>query len=299
MGLKDTIKRFYETKYKALLLITLLLIPASFGVLLVSKVRTGDYFQKGVTLKGGDTYSIPLDHSLDVTALQAALERENPNADITARGISEFGQLTGVIIEVSDISEDQVLKSLKDNGVTVTPGHYSKENIGSSLGATFYQQTLIALAAAFVLMAIVVFIAFRSLLPSSYVVLAVFSTALETLAVTSLLGVRLSTAGIAALLMLIGYSVDTDILLTTRALHRKEGALMDRIYAAMKTGMVMTLTALVTTFIAFLLSNSDVIKQIMLILTIGLVFDIFNTWIQNVGVLRWYLDRKEAQRGNP
>ena len=127
-----------------------------------------------------------------------------------------------------------------------------------------------------------------------YVVLAVFSTTLETLAIISLMDVKLATAGIAALLMLIGYSVDTDILLTTRALQRREGMLMDRVYGAMKTGVTMTLTALVTTLIAYILSDSDVIRQIMLILTIGLLFDFVNTWVQNVGILRWYLEKKEA-----
>ncbi|HSU72332.1 MAG TPA: hypothetical protein VLJ21_00605, partial [Candidatus Binatia bacterium] len=62
MGIWQSIKHFYETKYKALMLITLLLIPASFGVMLVSKVRTGDYFQKGISLKGGESYLIPVDH---------------------------------------------------------------------------------------------------------------------------------------------------------------------------------------------------------------------------------------------
>ncbi|HSU72843.1 MAG TPA: protein translocase subunit SecF, partial [Candidatus Binatia bacterium] len=229
------------------------------------------------------------------TALQEALAKRNPSSDITVRGISEFGRLTALNLEVADIEEAQLLASLKAEGVDAKPGTYSVERMGAALGESFYRQTLIALVAAFLFMAIVVFITFRLPLPSFFVVLAVFSTTVETLAVTSLIGTKLSTAGIAALLMLIGYSVDTDILLTTRALYRKEGPLMDRIYSAMKTGVVMTLTALVTTFTAFIFTDSDVIRQIMLILTIGLLFDILNTWIQNVGVIRLYLERKERK----
>jgi preprotein translocase subunit SecF len=298
MGIKQAIQHFYETKYKALMLITLLLIPASLGVMLASKAMTGEYFQKGISLKGGDSYLIPIDHDIDLTALQDALTARNPAADITVRGISDFGRLTGLNIEAADITQDQMLASLKAEGITVTPGSYTVESMGSSLGQSFYEQTLVALVFAFVFMAIVIFITFRIPLPSFFVVLAVFSTTVETLAVVSILGVKMSTAGIAALLMLIGYSVDTDILLTTRALYRKDGPVMGRIYAAMKTGVVMTLTALVTTFIAYLFSSSDVIQQIMLILTIGLVFDLLNTWIQNVGVIRLYLERKERKEAS-
>jgi len=33
-----------------------------------------------------------------------------------------------------------------------------------------------------------------------------------------------------------------------------------------------------------------VIKQIMFILMVGLVFDVVYTWIQNAGILRWYME---------
>ncbi|MBI4150898.1 hypothetical protein HY492_02120 [Candidatus Woesearchaeota archaeon] len=291
MGMLNSIKQFYETKYKTLLVLSLLLIPAALGVLAYEKATTGDYFQKGVSLKGGDTYTIPA-LGVDVEALQTALSQRHPEGDITVRGVTEFGKLTALILEVSDVEETALLASLDTEGITVLPGNYSKESLGASLGETFAKQTIVALLVAFLMMAIVVFLTFRKLAPCGYVILAVISTLIETLAVVSLLDVRLSTAGIAAFLMLIGYSVDTDILLTNRALRQKEGVLLDRIYRAMRTGITMTLTALVTTSIAYIFSDSDVIKQIMLILTIGLLFDLVNTWVQNVGVLRLTLEKK-------
>lgn len=293
MGLLSNVKHFYETKYRVLLILTLFMIPAAFGVLLYEKSVTGDYFHKGISLKGGDSYTFPVTQAVDLQTLQQTLAQVHPNADMTVRGVSEFGKLSALIVEVSDLNESALIASLNNAGIQVTPGNYSKESIGASLGEAFFKQTIIALIAAFVLMAIVVFITFRSILPSSFVILAVVSTTLETLAVVSLLQIPLSTAGIAAFLMLIGYSVDTDILLTNRALSRKEGTLLSRIYSAMKTGMTMTLTAIVTTGIAYVFSDSDVIKQIMLILTIGLLFDMINTWVQNVGILRWHFARKE------
>ena len=71
---------------------------------------------------------------------------------------------------------------------------------------------------------------------------------------------------------------------------------MDRIVSSIKTGMTMTLTAIISTLVALLVTQSEVIRQIMLILLIGLIADIFNTWIQNVGLLRIYIERK-AKKG--
>ena len=69
-------------------------------------------------------------------------------------------------------------------------------------------------------MGLVVFIYFRTLVPSLAVILAAFSDIVVTLAIFNLTGEKLSTAGVAAFLMLIGYSVDTDILLNTRVLKK-------------------------------------------------------------------------------
>ena len=176
-------------------------------------------------------------------------------------------------------------------------GH-STEVMGSSLGASFFKETMIALLLAFLFMGFVVFLYFRTIIPSLAVILAAFSDIIVTLAIVNLLGIKLSTAGIAAFLMLIGYSVDTDILLTTRMLKRKEGSLNERIMEAMKTGLTMTITTLAVVTLALIFSQSNTIQQIMLILFIGLFVDIINTWIQNVGILRWYLEKYGKNKEN-
>lgn len=138
-----------------------------------------------------------------------------------------------------------------------------------------------------------IFMYIRFSIPSFAVILAALSDIIITLAIVNMMGMKLSTAGIAAFLMLIGYSVDTDILLSTRVLKRKEGSIMDRIYSAMKTGLTMNITTMIALTVGLILSQSVVISQIMIILLIGLCVDIVNTWIQNVGILRLYLEAKK------
>jgi preprotein translocase subunit SecF len=95
--------------------------------------------------------------------------------------------------------------------------------------------------------------------------------------------------------MLIGYSVDTDVLLTTRMIKRKEGTLNERIVGAMKTGMTMTLTSLFAFLFALFVvkSFSQELTQIFTVLVIGLGFDLLNTWITNVSILKWYSEAKK------
>ena len=92
--------------------------------------------------------------------------------------------------------------------------------------------------------------------------------------------------------MLIGYSIDTDILLTTRVLKGKEGTVHDRVIGSLKTGLTMTIAAIAAVVIAYFSTQSEMLKQIMLILFLGLVADIINTWITNVSLLRWYVEKR-------
>lgn len=297
VGLKSALLNIYDTQYKKLLVLSFLLLLACVGVLVHHKITTGDFVEKGVSLKGGLTLTIPAAQA-DIPQLQHALEARFPRADVGVRSIAEAGELKALIIEASDVTEEQLIAALKDNGFPMRPGTFSSEIMGSSLGQSFYRQTLTALAFAFVFMGIVVFITFRNAVPSMFVILAVISDILSTLAVLDVLGIKLSTAGVAALMMLIGYSVDTDILLTTKVFLRKEGGtVFERTVKCMQTGLLMSLTSFAATTAGYIITQSDIVKQIMLILSIGLLFDIIYTWIQNAGILRWYLEAKHKREG--
>jgi len=131
-------------------------------------------------------------------------------------------------------------------------------------------------------------------IPSAAVILAAASTILFTIAVVDLMGMRISTAGIAAFLMLIGYSVDTDILLSNRVLKRDEGTVYARVVSTVKTGLTMTGTTLAASLVALVFTQSAVIREIMTIICIGLVADILYTWIQNAGILRLWLAKRRG-----
>jgi len=283
----------YDKQYKKLLIITIVLLFLSIGFLGYQYATTGEFVQKGVSLKGGITVTIPTEQEIDTEQLQLQLSSQLPEADIGTRTITEAGRTKAIIIEAADAEINELENAIKKTEVPLIEDQYTIESMGSALGEQFFKQTITAIIIAFLAMGLVVFITFRKTVPSLFVILAASSDMICTLAVVSLLGIKLSTAGVAAFLMLIGYSVDTDILLTTRVIKRKQGAIFQRILGAMKTGMTMSMTSFLAAIVAYTFTTSDVIKQIMLIIIIGLAFDMLNTWIQNAGILRWHLEKKE------
>lgn len=165
------------------------------------------------------------------------------------------------------------------------------DQIGESFGKSLQQQAVLAMIFSFIGMAIVIFISFRTFVPAVAVVLSAFADMAMTAAMMNIVGIPLTLGTTAALLMLIGYSVDSDILLTNRVLKR-QGKLNDKLTGAFHTGIIMTSTTLAAATALFIVSwfgSVQILMEISAVLLIGLVADIFNTWLTNVGILKWYV----------
>jgi len=287
--------KFYDTQYRKLLFIPIIMLVVAILLIGIQTATTGDFVNKGVSLKGGLTMTIVTDEYIDVDELQIYLSQQFPTADISARAISELGKTQGILIDASlEVNETELITALKPR-IDDIENKISVEFIGPVLGDAFFKQTIFAMLIAFVCMGIVVFAYFKTLVPSGAVILAAFSDIVVTLAVVNLIGMKMTTGGIAAFLMLIGYSVDTDILLTSRVLKRKVGTIFERIISAMKTGLTMNVTTMAAIIVAMVFTSSESIRQIMTILLIGLLADIINTWLQNAAIIRWYAEKKKPE----
>jgi preprotein translocase subunit SecF len=297
MSFTAKVKHVYEHKYKTLMILPILLLLLALIQIGYQTYTTGDFLHRGVSLKGGSTITID-DTNIDVKSLEQVLKQQFPNGEVTARTLYVTGQASGVSIETSlqDNKDIEALTSAIEQQTKISKDAYSTEVMGAALGSSFFKQAGLAMLVSFALMGIVVILYFRIWIPSLAVILCAFSDIVVTMAIFNLTGMQLSTAGVAAFLMLIGYSIDTDILLTSRVLHRKEGTVMEKVYGAITTGMTMTFTTMAAVGIALIFVQSEAIRQIMFIVLIGLVIDMIMTWVQNVGILRWYLERKETAK---
>src|SRR3989338_6159827 len=275
--LKEKIEKVFTRHYKILMLIPIIISIVALLLVGIKYYNTGDFFEKDVSLRGGIAATIYSDKVISEDQIKSILEVES-----TVRTISEVtsGKQLGFVVEVSDLSRDQLKEKLEILGIELTSKNYSVEETGAKLGEAFYRQLMIAIIFAFVLMGIVVLITFRSIAPSLAVIFAAFMDIIVTIAVVNIMGMHVSTAGIVGFLLVIGYSIDTDILMTTWALKKKEyGSLFDRMYHSMQTGLTMTLTAMGVMLVGLIFSNSVIIKEMFTIIFIALIVDVFATYL--------------------
>jgi preprotein translocase subunit SecF len=284
-----TKKEWYDRYYKIGVVLAFLLMFAALGYIAYFYYQTGDIMHKDVGLTGGTILTVNSDADV------AQIEKILPPGS-TVRKLSDITTGKQVAFSVETAEDINKIKPIIERylGYNLTEENSSAEFTGSTLSASFYKELRTALFLAYGLMAIVVFFLFRTFVPSIAVLQAGFTDIIVPLAILDLTGFQISGAGIASFLMLIGYSVDTDILLTNRALRKKELTINQRIWSAFLTGMTMTLTALIAITLAYFVVKdiSSVLSEIFLILILGLVTDIFSTWVGNAAILKWYCEKK-------
>jgi preprotein translocase subunit SecF len=172
----------------------------------------------------------------------------------------------------------------------------SVQTVSPALSTHFIEVATNVVIIAVVLSFILVFFFFRSIIPSIAVLTGALSDILIALGAMGLLGIPLSLASFAALLMLIGFSLDTDILLTTRMLKRK-GDPRENAYDAMKTGLTMSIMAIIAFSALFLLASVTHIPiyyEISAVALAGLVGDTFATWGINGVIILHYVEKRRG-----
>jgi len=284
---------FYMKNYKKIILIPLAIFIISIIFLLIQYSVHGYFIDKDVSLKGGISATVYTTQEVNLGEIEESFLATNPGAELSLRKLSNFGtqENNGFLLEATGTTLESTKQFIEDN---YPDADISLQQTGSGLGDSFFNEMIRAIIFAFLLMGIVVFITFRKIIPCLAVIASALLDIIVTLAIVSAFGLKLSSAGIAAFLMVIGYSIDTDIMLTTKVLKRKSGSLWDRTFKAFKTGMTMTLTTIAALLVAYLITNSIILKQMFGIILIALVVDIISTWFMNSGLLIWYIKKNES-----
>jgi len=264
-----------------LVVIPLILLIISLVVIAYYTATTGMPVTPGIDFSGGTAVTIDTNES--VAQLQSAFAGYP-------------------LVDVSDVNGGKFLKfsTMDDTKFRSLTALISQkypdskiDQIGESFGKSLQYQAVIALLFSFIGMALVIFISFRTFVPAFAVVLSAFADMVMTAAMMNVVGITLTLGTTAALLMLIGYSVDSDILLTNRVLKR-QGKLHDKLAGAFHTGIIMTSTTFAAATALFIVSwfgSIQILMDISAVLLIGLVADVLNTWLTNAAILKWYVEK--------
>ncbi len=170
----------------------------------------------------------------------------------------------------------------------------SVQTVSPVLSTHFLEKARYVVVMAAVLSTVFVFLFFRNIAASIAVMTGALSDIIISVGAMGLFGIPLTLPSFAALLMLIGYSLDTDILLTMRMLKRR-GDNRDKAHDAMKTGLTMSVTAVLSFGVIFVLATLTHIPtyyEIASVALAGLIGDMFATWGINAVLLLYFIEKR-------
>lgn len=283
----------YKKNYKKLMIIPLILFLFSVYMLVSVSLSEGVPIYRDISLKGGLSSIVEIQSDLNSDELRNILESKEPTHTFRVSDLYNEGSKDGFIVDSSMVDETflPLISEVLETDF-VTGENYNSNYISPTLSAAFFKQALYILLISFVFMSLTIFLYFKKIIPSTAVVLSAIFDLVVTIGFLNLIKFEISVAGIGALLMLLGYSIDTDVLLTNRLIKEFGDNYFEKMTLAFKTGVLMSVTTLIAGLGALLVTNSEVIFEICFILVVGLIVDFISTWIQNSGLLLWWLEKE-------
>ncbi len=216
------------------------------------------------------------------------------------RNAEDFENLNELQRKVSDtyadVNSEYQSEIISTLGSNVKYSNVSFESISATLSSRFLEKALGVIVWSTIFVTILVFLLFRTAIPSAAVVVGAVSDIIIALGAMAFFQIPLTLASFATLLVLIGFSLDTDVLLTMRVVKRKEGTPRQRAFDTMKTGLTMSVAVLIAFVILFALSLVTHIQtyyEISAVAIAGMIGDIIATWGINAVMILWYVEKKE------
>lgn len=255
---------------------------------------SGDMLEKGVEFTGGTEIRAPIGSEVSITDVEAEFNSRGYEADATT-GTTQDGQSLLLVTVKQKLEKSDALDILGSLEIQAEADSVTLNSVSSSISSEFFTQAMLAVVLAFTIMSLVIFGAFKDVTPSIAVILAAAGDIIISLAAMYVLSIPLTLGSVAALLMLIGYSVDTDIVLSTRVLKRNRGSLQERIWSSVKTGVTMSSGGIAGFTILYaasylMIGASSTFTQIASVMVIGLLADIPLTWFGNAYILKKYVE---------
>lgn len=253
---------------------------------------------KGIDFTGGSYIELKFDkavESRDVYDVLSEVGIDKAKVQTAAGNV--------VIIRARDLSQeenDSLLKGLEERA-----GSYKllrNDNVGPTVGKELRNRAILALAIAFALMIVYITIRFE-FLSGLAAVSALLHDILVTLGLTSILGLDVDGAFIAALLTIVGYSINDTIIIFDRIREnmrkRKKNESLDGLihHSIMQTltRSINTVLAVLFCLLALIFFGGVTIRGFMIALLIGIVSGAYSSIF--VASPLWYDYRRLSGEG--
>ena len=276
-----------------------------FNILSVSLVVVSLFFlifkglNFGIDFKGGTLIELRSnDNKINVSSLRDNLSQMNLG-DVS---VKKFGNDTDFLIKFENNENKNVIEEIKKNLDKSFGNNFNfrrVENVGPKVSAELLRSGVIAISVALALMLIYIWIRFEWQF-SLGAILALFHDVIVTLGLFSLLGLEINLSIIAAVLTIVGYSMNDTVVIFDRVRENLRKYADIKIFELTNISINETLSRTLITSITTLLAllsifffGGEILKGFSLAMIFGVIFGTYSSiYIANTVLVRLNVSQK-------
>ncbi len=257
----------------------------------------------GIDFKGGTLIELrSSDTKINVSSLRDNLNQMNLG-DVS---VKNFGNEIDFLIKFENNNNKNIIEEIKSNLNKSFGNEFSfrrVENVGPKVSAELLRSGIIAISVALLLMLIYIWIRFEWQF-SLGAILALFHDVIVTLGLFSLLGLEINLSIIAAVLTIVGYSMNDTVVIFDRVRENLRKYSDIKIYELTNISINETLSRTLITSITTLLAllsifffGGEILKGFSLAMIFGVVFGTYSSiYIANTVLVRLKVSQKTILR---
>jgi len=257
----------------------------------------------GIDFKGGTLIELRSnDTKINVSSLRDNLNQMNLG-DVS---VKNFGNEIDFLIKFENNNNKNIIEEIKSNLDKSFGNEFSfrrVENVGPKVSAELLRSGIIAISVALLLMLIYIWIRFEWQF-SLGAILALFHDVIVTLGLFSLLGFEINLSIIAAVLTIVGYSMNDTVVIFDRVRENLRKYSDIKIYELTNISINETLSRTLITSITTLLAllsifffGGEILKGFSLAMIFGVVFGTYSSiYIANTVLVRLKVSQKTILR---
>ena len=257
----------------------------------------------GIDFKGGTLIELrSSDTKINVSSLRDNLNQMNLG-DVS---VKNFGNEIDFLIKFENNNNKNIIEEIKSNLDKSFGNEFSfrrVENVGPKVSAELLRSGIIAISVALFLMLIYIWIRFEWQF-SLGAILALFHDVIVTLGLFSLLGLEINLSIIAAVLTIVGYSMNDTVVIFDRVRENLRKYSDIKIYELTNISINETLSRTLITSITTLLAllsifffGGEILKGFSLAMIFGVVFGTYSSiYIANTVLVRLKVSQKTILR---
>ena len=257
----------------------------------------------GIDFKGGTLIELRASESkINVSSLRDNLNQMNLG-DVS---VKKFGNETDFLIKFENNDNKNVIEEIKTNLDKSFGNNFNfrrVENVGPKVSAELLKSGIIAISVALILMLIYIWIRFEWQF-SLGAILALFHDVIVTLGLFSLLGLEINLSIIAAVLTIVGYSMNDTVVIFDRVRENLRKYSDIKIFELTNISINETLSRTIITSATTLLAllaiyffGGEILKGFSLAMILGVVFGTYSSiYIANTVLVRLRVSQRTVLR---